>query len=85
LLWNGTAELQGTSVAIPDPAAYHDYRLEYTAGSYSLYIDGTLSAGPIPSSLRPTTISFGNPFAIWWGASNWTAFTLDSMWASKNS
>jgi hypothetical protein len=65
------------SPGISGPLDWHTYRLEYSGGSYSLYIDGVLRDGPIASSLRPNAIWFGNPVFTHWGASDWTDFTLD--------
>jgi hypothetical protein len=70
------------SVRIADVSAFHDYRLEYVAGAYSLFVDGTLVLGPIPSALRPNTIWLGNPVTLWWRdgpPAPWTAFTIDSI------
>jgi hypothetical protein len=79
-LWNGDVSLLGAPwSSLPDPSSFHDYRLQYVAGTYRLYIDGALAAGPVSSTLRPNAIWFGNPAAVWWGQSDWTTFTLDSI------
>jgi hypothetical protein len=62
-----------------DPWAFHDYRLEYAAGAYSVYIDGTRMLGPIPSDQRATSMFFGNPVYAFWGPDTWTKFTVDSV------
>jgi hypothetical protein len=65
------------SPGISGPLSWHTYRMEYSGGSYSLYIDGILREGPVASSLRPNNIWFGNPVFTHWGASDWTDFTID--------
>ena len=62
-----------------DPWAFHDYRLEYAGGAYSVYIDGTRMLGPIASDARATSMFFGNPVYAFWGADTWTKFTVDSV------
>ena len=84
-IWNDGGGLRvgvlfNNGVSIPDGSAFHDYRLEYVAGSYSLFVDDTLALGPIASTIRPTTLWIGNPVALWWGGGSfgpWTAFTID--------
>lgn len=62
-----------------DLYAFHDYRLELKNGKYSLFIDNALVAGPLTSSLRPTTIWLGNPVFTFWGVNDWTDFSVDSI------
>jgi hypothetical protein len=84
-VWNDggglrAAVLFGKVVSIPDASAFHDYRLEYVGGAYSLFVDTALVLGPIASAVRPSTIWVGNPVALWWGSGSfgpWTAFTMD--------
>jgi hypothetical protein len=85
-LWNGDASLLGSPwFQLPAPSSFHDYRLQYVAGSYRFYVDGSLAAGPVASTQRPNAIWFGNPGAIWWGDSDWTTFTIDSMAVTDSS
>lgn len=67
----------GETISVSDPLAFHDYRLEYIGGEYSLYVDDTLRVGPTASSLRPNTIWMGNPVLTHWGVGDWSDFTID--------
>ncbi|MFA4917387.1 MAG: DUF6531 domain-containing protein, partial [Syntrophales bacterium] len=64
-------------VSVSDSLSFHDYKLEYIDGKYSLYIDGILKVEPTTSSLRPNTITIGNPVFASWVAAQWTDFTVD--------
>jgi hypothetical protein len=57
--------------------AFHKYTLEYTNGSYSLYVDDVLMKQPTPSNTRPNTIWIGNPVIHHWGENDWTPFEID--------
>jgi Big-like domain-containing protein len=62
----------------PVDTAMHTYVLEYVGGQYTLKIDGTVVAGPVESTLRPTAIMLGNPLFDWWtGGDDWTDFSVD--------
>jgi hypothetical protein len=81
-VWNdpggvGHVALLGDDTTVADASAFHDYRLEYAGGAYSLFVDGALVKGPIASSIRPSTIWLGHPDAVWWGSSPWSAFSVD--------
>lgn len=69
----------GTTIPMVNPLVYHDYRLEYINGKYSLFVDGTLRVGPVASSRRPNTIWIGNPVFNYWESSpgDWTDFSID--------
>jgi hypothetical protein len=56
---------------------FHKYALEYTNGSYSLYVDDVLMKQPTPSNTRPNTIWIGNPVIHYWGEDDWTPFEID--------
>ena len=65
------------SIAVVAPFVFHDYRLEYIDGEYSLLIDGVLSIGPTASGTRLNSLWMGNPFFTHWQIADWTDFTLD--------
>jgi hypothetical protein len=67
----------GEQVILPDPLAYHEYELEFSAGEYSLYVDGVLTVPGTASNLRPNAIWIGNPVFTYWGVADWSDFTLD--------
>ncbi len=69
--------LSTVTVFIPDSFNYHTYRLEYVSGEYSLFVDGTLKSGPLPSPLRPSTMWLGNYVFTFWNRIDWTDFTVD--------
>ena len=72
--------LLGTQAPVPgSPTAYHDYRLDYANGSYSVWVDGVRVLGPVASAARPNAIWMGNPVFTHWGSGDWTDFTLDSV------
>jgi hypothetical protein len=82
-IWGGNgigvrAMVFGDAVTLGD-LDYHTYRLEYTSGSYSLFVDGALVIGPVASAIRPSTIWIGNPTDAWWGPSDWSTFGIDSV------
>ena len=60
-----------------DPTNFHKYTLEYTNGSYSLYVDDVLMKQPTPSNTRPNTIWIGNPVIHHWGEDDWSPFEID--------
>ena len=66
-------------VSISNYLAFHDYRLEYIDGKYSMFIDGVLNAGPVASNLRPNTIWIGNAVFTHWGIGDWSDFSIDSV------
>lgn len=82
-VWNGFGgsgvSVLGNYVPVADPSVFHDYRLEYTGGVYSLFVDGALAHSPIASAIRPSTIWLGHADAVWWGSSPWTSFSVDSI------
>ncbi|HEY1590665.1 MAG TPA: hypothetical protein VGF81_02660 [Solirubrobacteraceae bacterium] len=78
-LSGGHVSLLGNDHPVADPSAFHDYRLEYTGGAYSLFVDGQLVDGPIARTVRPTAIWLGHPDVVWWASSPWTAFSVDSI------
>lgn len=89
-VWNDGGGLHvallGDGASIANGLAFHDYRLEYVGGAYSLFVDGTRALGPVASSLRPSTIWLGNSVALWWGGGSfgpWTGFSLDSISVSR--
>ena len=71
--------LLGATDAVAGPTAFHDYRLEYVNGRYSLWVDGVRTMGPVASSTRPNAIWMGNPVFTHWTFSDWTDFTIDSV------
>jgi hypothetical protein len=58
---------------------WHIYRLEYVAGSYSLFVDNALLIGPIASGLRPTSMWLGNPVITWSSWDESTTFSVDYL------
>ena len=70
------ADLLGIKYSLPETLAPHDYRLEYVDGSYSLFVDGKVTAGPTTSTLRPNVVWLGNP-SFNWGPWTWTDFKID--------
>jgi alpha-tubulin suppressor-like RCC1 family protein len=71
--------LLGATDTVAGPTAFHDYRLEYVNGRYSLWVDGVRTMGPVASSIRPNAIWMGNPVFTHWTFSDWTDFTIDSV------
>jgi hypothetical protein len=67
------------AVRVPDPSTFHDYRLDYSGGAYSVLIDGTRVLGPFASTRRAQSMWIGNPIFPTWAAAPWTPFTLDSI------
>ncbi len=64
-------------------------RLDYSKGTYSLYLNGSLMAS-YESQIRPDTIGFGHPVAFWMpenasiymplpDTSYWSSFKIDSI------
>ena len=75
--------LLGVPSQVPgSDTAFHDYRLEYVNGRYSLWVDGVRTMGPVASSVRPNAIWIGNPVFTHWVAADWTDLTLDSVLVS---
>jgi hypothetical protein len=65
---------------VANPLAFHVYRLVYSAGSYSLFVDNQLWQGPIASPVRPTAIWIGNPFLNPAGTdAGWISFLVDDV------
>ena len=62
---------------VPSNTSYHVYTLQYIGGQYSVYVDGVLRLGPAASSTVPNFVYFGNQVFAYWGAGNWTDFTVD--------
>lgn len=85
-VWGGSGGVLANSLAgsasISNSLAFHDYRLEYIDGKYSMFVDGVLNAGPVASDLRPNTIWIGNPVFTHWGIADWTDFTIDYVTVS---
>ena len=79
--------LLGATGAVSGSTAYHDYRLEYVNGRYSLWVDGVRTMGPVASAIRPNAIWMGNPVDTWWQPTpnDWTDFTMDSVQVSSES
>ena len=61
------------------PAGYHVYRLDYTDGTYTFYIDEVQVGSPLASALRPTSLWLGNPVFAWWINDDWTDVSVDSI------
>ena len=70
--------LLGTTATVAGPTAFHDYRLEYVNGRYSLWVDGVRTMGPVGSPRRPDSLWVGNPVMTFWGTTDWTDIALDS-------
>jgi hypothetical protein len=67
----------GTSVRKYD-ILYHVYRLEYTNGYYTFFIDGQIQGAPLASDVRPNGIAVGSPYLPWGGVRyDWTDFSID--------
>jgi len=73
------AFLLGNVANLYNPFEFHNYRVEYISGKYSLFVDEVLELGPIVSNLTPNTIWIGNPAFIFNGTCNWTSFSIDSI------
>ena len=65
--------------AIPNPHAWHEYRLDYVDGEYSVFIDDARVLGPFASSVRPSSLMIGNPVFTHWGTSSWTQMSFDEV------
>lgn len=68
-----------TQVAVGGVGSDHTYRLEYVDGEYSVFVDGTLEAGPTPSTQRPNVIWIGNPNFTSWAERDWSDFSIDFL------
>lgn len=69
--------LSGQRIIVPKATDYHTYRLDYSSGAYSVYMDNSLIAGPTQSAIRPNSIWIGNPLAVYFASASWTNFTID--------
>lgn len=69
----------GPAHVLPDPLAWHVYRLQYAGGAYSLFVDDVRVAGPAASTLRPSFLWLGNLSYTWWGGGDWTDYEIDSI------
>jgi hypothetical protein len=74
-----TSLLSSQGPAVSNPGAFHTYRLDYTGGQYSVFVDGVRVQGPVASTLRPNAIWIGNPNFTYWTLGDWTDFTVDYM------
>jgi uncharacterized repeat protein (TIGR01451 family) len=80
------ATLAGQSVPVADPLSLHSYRLAYTGGQYTLWIDGVLKLGPTAGAVRPNAIWLGNPVFTYWNTRPWSNFDVDwlRVWSSTH-
>ncbi len=81
---DGVLQLPGASpyipavrpaVTLPDPAAPHHVRMQWSSGWMFVFLDGQLAIGPIRTDIRPDTIDLGNPRFMEFGATALTAFS----------
>lgn len=62
---------------IPPPDEFHEFVLACQGDVFTISVDDELVFGPVTSDLRPTAIWMGNPALVYWGASEWTGFSVD--------
>lgn len=72
----------GSMVRVPGAYGWHDYKLQYEEGAYTLFVDGEHAAGPVESELRPTAVWMGNPIFVEGSANEWTDFRVGQLTVS---